>query len=70
MADKRSYLDPKFEFELSKDAASWNWDLAKRKIQRVINQHQSDKEYAKEHPKERGLSMNKNTRSLLDKIDN
>ena len=47
---KRSYLNPKFELGVKgksvdelMSSASWNWDLAKRKVMRVINQHTADK---------------------------
>ena len=68
---KRSYTKPEFEFEFSKDAAAWNWDLAKRKIQRVINQYKSDKEFEANNPKpkkEPGLGLGR-TAELLKKVD-
>jgi hypothetical protein len=78
MADKkRSYLEPKFEFDVKgksmaqlKDSASWNWDLAKRKVKKVINQRAHDKEWEKKHPKKKepGLGLGR-TASLLEKVD-
>lgn len=74
---KRSYLNPKFETDVKGKSvaelmasASWNWDLAKRKVKRIINQRAADKEWEKEHPEKKEGILNKNTQSLLDKIDN
>ncbi len=73
MADdkKRSYLTPKFEFDTGnlRESIAWNWGLLKRKVKKHINQYTADKEWAKKHPKKKGLGMNKNARSLLDKIE-
>jgi hypothetical protein len=78
LGDKRNYLKPKFEFDVGgksavqlKDMASWNWDLAKRKVKKVINQHKSDKEYKAKNPpkkKEPGLGLGR-TADLLERID-
>jgi hypothetical protein len=75
---ERSYLDPKFEFDVKgksipdlAKSATWNWELAKRKVKRLYNQHQADKEWEKEHPpkgKEPGLGLGR-TASLLEKVD-
>jgi hypothetical protein len=75
---ERSYLNPKFEFDLKgksvaqlKDSISWNYELAKRKIKKVINQRAHDKEWEKEHPKpkkEPGLGLGR-TASLLEEVD-
>jgi hypothetical protein len=75
---KRSYINPKFDFDVSgksfaqlKDSASWNFDLAKRKVKRVFNQRAADKEYAMKHPKKKkepGLGLGR-TASLLKKVD-
>lgn len=79
MADeKRSYLDPKFEFDVGgksvaqlKDSAAWNWDLAKRKVKKVFNQRAADKEYAAKNPKKKkepGLGLGR-TADLLARMD-
>ncbi len=68
---KRSYLNPEFEYEFTLKAAEWNWDLAKRKVKRIINQHKADKEYAADNPKKKkepGLGMGR-TRALLEQVD-
>jgi len=75
---KRSYLNPEFELSIKgksvdelKDSASWNWELAKRKVKKIYNQYKSDKEYAATHPKKKkepGLALGR-TASLLDKVD-
>lgn len=72
MADKkRSYLNPKFEFDTGdiSGSASWNWDLLKRKVKKHFNQKAAHKEYVKNNPKKKGLNTNSNTRSLLDQIE-
>ena len=72
MGSERSYLNPEFEFEFTKDAAEWNWDLAKRKINKIFNQRASDKEFEANNPKpkkKRDGILGTHTRSLLDKID-
>ncbi len=51
MGEKRSYLNPEFELEFTKDAAEWNWDLAKRKINKIFNQRAATKEYEANNPK-------------------
>jgi hypothetical protein len=76
--EKRSYLNPEFEFDVSgksfaeiKDSASWNWDLAKRKVKKVINQYNADKEYEKKNPKKKkepGLGLGR-TADLLEHVD-
>jgi hypothetical protein len=78
MADERSYLDPEFEFDVKgksiaqlKDSASWNWDLAKRRIKKIYNQHKADQEWKEKNPepkKEKGLALGR-TASLLEKVD-
>jgi hypothetical protein len=75
---ERSYLNPEFEFDVSgksfaelKDSASWNWDLAKRKVKKLFNQRAADKEYAKKNPpkkKEPGLGLGR-TADLLEHVD-
>ncbi len=79
MADEeRSYLNPKFEFDVEgksvaqlKDSISWNYDLAKRKIQRIINQRAHGKEREKDTPKKKkepGLGLGRTAR-LLKEVD-
>ena len=79
MADKeRSYLKPEFEFDVGgksvdqiKDMASWNWDLAKRKVKKVFNQRAADKEWNKKNPKKKkepGLGLGR-TADLLEQVD-
>jgi hypothetical protein len=72
---KRSYLNPEFELGILgksmdelKDSASWNWDLAKRRVRKIYNQHQADKAWEKKHPKEPGLGLG-NTAKLLERVD-
>jgi len=74
----RSYLNPEFEFDVSgksfaelKDSASWNFDLAKRKVKRIFNQRAADAEYAKKNPKKKkepGLGLGR-TADLLEHVD-
>jgi hypothetical protein len=81
MADeepKRSYLSPEFEFDVGgksmaeiADSMQWNYQLAKRKIKKKINQYNADKEYEKKNPKkgkEPGLGLGR-TADLLEHID-
>ena len=75
---KRSYTKPQFEFDVKgksvaqiKDSASWNWDLAKRKVKKVFNQRAADKEYAAKNPKKKkepGLGLGR-TADLLARMD-
>jgi hypothetical protein len=75
---ERSYLNPEFDTDIPssvaelKESISWNYDLAKRKIKRIINQRAHDKEWEKEHPKppkkEPGLGLGR-TASLLEEVD-
>jgi hypothetical protein len=72
---ERSYLNPEFELDVVgksfselKDSASWNWELAKRKVKKLYNQRQADKEWAEEHKKEPGLGLGR-TADLLERID-
>ena len=67
---KRSYTNPEFEFEFTKDAAAWNWDLAKRKINKIFNQRAATKEFEASQPKKkRDGILGKHTKGLLDQID-
>jgi hypothetical protein len=76
--NERSYLNPEFEFDVGgksfaelKDSASWNWDLAKRKVKKLINQRAADKEWEAKNPskkKEPGLGLGR-TADLLEHVD-
>lgn len=77
-AKKRNYLKPEFDFDVSgksfaelKDSASWNIDLAKRKVKKVFNQRAADKEWNQKNPKKKkepGLGLGR-TADLLEKVD-
>jgi hypothetical protein len=78
MGSERSYLNPEFELDVKgksiaqlKDSASWNWELAKRKVKRLYNQHKADQEWKEKNPepkKEEGLALGR-TASLLEEVD-
>ncbi len=75
---ERSYLNPEFEFDVRgksiaelKDSASWNWELAKRRIVKIYNQQKADQDWKKKNPepkKEPGLGLGR-TSELLKEVD-
>lgn len=72
--EERSYTNPQFEFNVGsmeefRDSVSWDWELAKRKVKKIINQHNADKEWEEKHPKEKPGMLGTHTQSLLDRIE-
>ena len=75
MADEeRSYTNPQFEFKMGSadefaNSVAWNWDLAKRKVKKIINQHNADKEWKEKHPVKKDGLTNTHARSMFDDIE-